>query len=88
MDRFVRVAQGEDRMADARVLIVGAGPTGLTLALNLARRGVPFRLISEAEGPGEHSRAMAVQARTRDPWWKLRGIAVLRLAGACVRRCQ
>jgi 2-polyprenyl-6-methoxyphenol hydroxylase-like FAD-dependent oxidoreductase len=47
-----------------RVLIVGAGPTGLNLALSLARRDVPFRLISEAAGPGEHSRAMVVQART------------------------
>jgi 2-polyprenyl-6-methoxyphenol hydroxylase-like FAD-dependent oxidoreductase len=51
-------------MANARVLIVGAGPTGLTLALSLVRRGAPFLLISEAEGPGEHSRAMAVQSRT------------------------
>jgi 2-polyprenyl-6-methoxyphenol hydroxylase-like FAD-dependent oxidoreductase len=48
----------------APVLIVGAGPTGLNLALSLARRGVPFRLITESEGPGEHSRAMVVQART------------------------
>jgi 2-polyprenyl-6-methoxyphenol hydroxylase-like FAD-dependent oxidoreductase len=46
------------------VLIVGAGPTGLNLALSLARRGVPFRIISEANGPGEHSRALVVQART------------------------
>jgi 2-polyprenyl-6-methoxyphenol hydroxylase-like FAD-dependent oxidoreductase len=46
------------------VLIVGAGPTGLNLALSLARRGVPFRIVSEANGPGEHSRALAVQART------------------------
>lgn len=46
------------------VLIVGAGPTGLNLALSLARRGVRFRIISEADGPGEHSRAMVVQART------------------------
>ena len=46
------------------VLIVGAGPTGLNLALSLARRGVPFRHISEADGPGERSRAMVVQART------------------------
>src|SRR5258708_33989730 len=45
-------------------LIVGAGPTGLNLALSLARRGVPFRIISEAGGPGEESRAMVVQART------------------------
>jgi 2-polyprenyl-6-methoxyphenol hydroxylase-like FAD-dependent oxidoreductase len=51
-------------MAHAPVLIVSAGPTGLILALSLARRGEPFRLISEDEGPGEHSRAMAVQART------------------------
>jgi 2-polyprenyl-6-methoxyphenol hydroxylase-like FAD-dependent oxidoreductase len=52
-------------MEDATpVLIVGAGPTGLNLALSLARRRVPFQIISEAEGPGEHSRAMVVQART------------------------
>jgi 2-polyprenyl-6-methoxyphenol hydroxylase-like FAD-dependent oxidoreductase len=51
-------------MKHVPVLIVGAGPTGLNLALSLARRGVPFRLITESEGPGEHSRAMVVQART------------------------
>ena len=51
-------------MPNARVLIAGAGPTGLNLALSLACRGIPFRLISDAEGPGEHSRAMVVQART------------------------
>src|SRR5215472_7603440 len=51
-------------MTNASVLIVGSGPTGLNLALSLARRGVPFRLITEAEGPGAHSRAMVVQART------------------------
>src|SRR3954462_6374961 len=48
----------------SRVLIVGAGPTGLNLALSLARRGVQCRIISEANGPGEHSRAMVLQART------------------------
>ena len=46
------------------VLVVGAGPTGLVLALSLARLGVPFRIISDARGPGEHSRAMVVHART------------------------
>jgi 2-polyprenyl-6-methoxyphenol hydroxylase-like FAD-dependent oxidoreductase len=51
-------------MPNAPVLIVGSGPTGLNLALSLARHGVDFRLIAEGEGPGEHSRAMVVQART------------------------
>ncbi|HEV3194792.1 MAG TPA: FAD-dependent monooxygenase [Candidatus Cybelea sp.] len=55
---------GLGEMTSTGVLIAGAGPTGLALALNLARRGVPFRLIDEAAGPGEHSRAMVVQART------------------------
>ncbi|WOS66025.1 FAD-dependent monooxygenase [Sinorhizobium fredii] len=49
---------------DTEVLIVGAGPTGLTLALWLVRLGVDIRLIDRSVGPGETSRALAVQART------------------------
>ena len=51
-------------MSRPQVLIVGAGPTGLVLALWLARVGTPFRLIDKNSGPGQASRAMAVQART------------------------
>ncbi|RYF36051.1 MAG: hypothetical protein EOO38_28235, partial [Cytophagaceae bacterium] len=36
---------------EADVLIVGAGPTGLLLACELARRGVPHRLIEQSNGP-------------------------------------
>jgi len=49
---------------DTQVLIVGAGPTGLTLALWLKRLGVQIRIIDKSEGPGGTSRALAVQART------------------------
>jgi 2-polyprenyl-6-methoxyphenol hydroxylase-like FAD-dependent oxidoreductase len=46
------------------VLIVGAGPTGLTLACELARSGVSFRLIEAAPGPQPGSRGKGVQPRT------------------------
>lgn len=49
---------------DVAVLIVGAGPTGLTLALELARRGVSYRLIEAAPGPQPGSRGKGVQPRT------------------------
>src|SRR4051812_24657293 len=46
------------------VLVVGAGPTGLVLALWLARLGVPVRIVDNTAKPGTTSRALAVQART------------------------
>jgi 2-polyprenyl-6-methoxyphenol hydroxylase-like FAD-dependent oxidoreductase len=46
------------------VLIVGAGPTGLVLALWLARLGVRVRIIDKTAEPGTTSRAVGVQART------------------------
>jgi 2-polyprenyl-6-methoxyphenol hydroxylase-like FAD-dependent oxidoreductase len=46
------------------VLIVGAGPTGLVLALSLSRLGVAIRIIDPVLEPGTTSRALAVQART------------------------
>lgn len=46
------------------VLIIGAGPTGLTLALALRQRDIPCRLVERAAEPGQQSRALAIQART------------------------
>jgi 2-polyprenyl-6-methoxyphenol hydroxylase-like FAD-dependent oxidoreductase len=46
------------------VLIVGAGPTGLVLALWLAKLGVRARIVDKAPRGGTTSRAVAVQART------------------------
>ncbi|TIQ05753.1 FAD-dependent monooxygenase [Mesorhizobium sp.] len=43
-------------MSKTKVLIAGAGPTGLTLALWLTRLGVPVRIFDKATGPGETSR--------------------------------
>ncbi len=46
------------------VLIVGAGPTGLTAALELSRLGVEVRIVDRAAAPSQESKALAVQART------------------------
>ena len=45
-------------------LIVGAGPTGLALAIECRRFGLPVRLIDKAERPAQWSQALVVQART------------------------
>jgi 2-polyprenyl-6-methoxyphenol hydroxylase-like FAD-dependent oxidoreductase len=46
------------------VIVIGAGPTGLVLALWLTRVGVRVRIVDQAAEPGTTSRALAVQART------------------------
>jgi 2-polyprenyl-6-methoxyphenol hydroxylase-like FAD-dependent oxidoreductase len=46
------------------VLIVGAGPTGLVLALWLTRLGVPVRIIDQTAEAGTTSRALVIHART------------------------
>jgi 2-polyprenyl-6-methoxyphenol hydroxylase-like FAD-dependent oxidoreductase len=48
----------------AEVLVVGAGPTGLVLALWLHRLGVKVRIIDRSAEPGTTSRALVVHART------------------------
>ncbi|HYI38058.1 MAG TPA: FAD-dependent monooxygenase [Thermoleophilaceae bacterium] len=46
------------------MLVVGAGPVGLLLACELARRDVPVRLIDKLERPTDQSRAIVVHARS------------------------
>lgn len=60
--------------ANAAVLIIGAGPTGLVLALWLSRLGVRVRIIDKSSEAGTTSRALAVQARTLEFYNQL-GIA-------------
>src|SRR3954468_4677526 len=49
---------------DTDVLVVGAGPTGLMLANQLARRGVRALIVDRHAGPALETRALGVQART------------------------
>jgi 2-polyprenyl-6-methoxyphenol hydroxylase-like FAD-dependent oxidoreductase len=50
----------------ADVLICGAGAAGLMLAVDLARRGVSFRLIDKIDGPFRGSRGKGIQPRTQE----------------------
>jgi 2-polyprenyl-6-methoxyphenol hydroxylase-like FAD-dependent oxidoreductase len=51
-------------MAEETLLIVGAGPTGLTAAVELARRGVMPRIIDGKSSPLPLSRAVGINARS------------------------
>ena len=46
------------------VLVVGAGPTGLTMACDLARHGVPVRIVDKRPQIDPHCRATAIHSRT------------------------
>src|SRR6516165_5537389 len=48
----------------ADVLVVGAGPVGLTMACELARHGVRFRICDKAPAPSSTSKALAIFPRT------------------------
>jgi len=57
------------------VLVVGAGPVGLTTACQLARHGVPVRVVDSLEQPTTESRAVGVHARSLE---MLAALGVLR----------
>jgi 2-polyprenyl-6-methoxyphenol hydroxylase-like FAD-dependent oxidoreductase len=56
--------RGSKGMASKEVLIVGAGPTGMTAAIELKRMGMDVRIIDKSNHLAQHSQALVVQART------------------------
>ncbi|MFC1431847.1 FAD-dependent monooxygenase [Streptacidiphilus sp. N1-3] len=63
------------------VLIVGAGPTGLTLACDLARRGVAVRIIEKSPEHPRSSRAKGPNPRSLEVLADLGVLAEVRAAG-------
>jgi 4,5-epoxidase len=60
------------------VLVVGAGPTGLTLACALRQQGVNARVIDRAEGPATTSRANVLHVRGSEVLDRIGALAPLR----------
>jgi 2-polyprenyl-6-methoxyphenol hydroxylase-like FAD-dependent oxidoreductase len=59
-------------MSDSTVvLVVGSGPVGLTLACEVARRGVPVRILDKLAVPTTESRAAVVHARTLEAFSRM-----------------
>ena len=58
--------QSDTNPLDVAVLIAGAGPTGLTLACELARRGIACRIIDQADTYSAGSRGKGLQPRTQE----------------------
>jgi 2-polyprenyl-6-methoxyphenol hydroxylase-like FAD-dependent oxidoreductase len=54
------------RTIETPVLIVGGGPVGLALAADLGWRGAPCLVIEQGEGPADHPRATAINARSME----------------------
>jgi 2-polyprenyl-6-methoxyphenol hydroxylase-like FAD-dependent oxidoreductase len=63
-----------ETVTNTEVIIIGAGPTGLSLACQLVRYGIDFVIIDRKIGVTTHSKALGVQARTMEIYEQL-GVA-------------
>jgi 2-polyprenyl-6-methoxyphenol hydroxylase-like FAD-dependent oxidoreductase len=84
--RRLRTTSPEKSVPETDVIIIGAGPTGLTLACDLARRDVSFRIVDKAAEPFAGSRGKGVQPRTLEVFDDLGIVEELLPAGSAYPR--
>ncbi|MGL4609407.1 MAG: FAD-dependent monooxygenase [Trueperaceae bacterium] len=72
---------------DTPVLIVGAGPTGLTAAIELARRNIKVRIVDKVlERPASESRALGMHARTQELYARMGVLEPMLEEGSLLRQ--
>jgi 2-polyprenyl-6-methoxyphenol hydroxylase-like FAD-dependent oxidoreductase len=64
--KYTHIEATMNKQAAIEVLICGAGAAGLTLAIDLARRGVSLRLVDKLPAPFAGSRGKGIQPRTQE----------------------
>lgn len=65
------MSQTNERPQDCAVIIIGGGPCGLMLAIELGRRNIPTVLLEEKTSPARFPAANATQARTMEHYRRL-----------------
>ena len=63
--------RGDADAAEYKVVVVGAGPVGLSLAIDLAQRGQSVVLLDDADRIGDGSRAICFSKRSLEVWDRL-----------------
>ncbi len=71
-----------------KVLIIGAGPTGLMAACQLRKQGIEPIIIDKKEGPTKESRALVVHARTLEIYDQMGIVNEALLKGEIVNKAQ
>lgn len=70
------------------VIIIGAGPTGLSMACQLSRYGIDFVILDKSEGISRYSKAIGVQARTLEIYEQINLADDLVAIGAKAEKAQ
>jgi 2-polyprenyl-6-methoxyphenol hydroxylase-like FAD-dependent oxidoreductase len=68
-------------IVETSVLIVGGGPVGLVVAIELGRRGIPCVVLNDSTGTARHPKANAIGARTMEHFRRLGVATPIRAAG-------
>src|SRR5262249_27971393 len=73
--------RGKGAKLDTQVLIVGAGPVGLTLAVELGRRGVRCTIVEQKPAPAKLPKMERCNARTMEIYRRMGIVEKVRAAG-------